>query len=220
MRLPAGQQAAARKGPAGWFPRSLPNRSTGSAPSYAPAASPRLRRRPSPWPPDRRHHPAREFPDRPRSWPCRSGARCNPAQIRQVGAGGSLEGRSAAGSSRTPFRLAGRTRAIWRCRPVPSLSGLLPLSSASPESSCPQLHRPAATDRPRCPLTTARFRSASWRSMSVSQTAFGAAALNWRSTRSSCTGGPALRVRPRFSGVDRPDPLLGTQPGDPVLPGR
>ena len=29
--------------------------------------------------------------------------------------------------------------------------------------------------------------------MSVSQTVFGAAALNWRSTRSSCTGGAALR---------------------------
>jgi hypothetical protein len=41
-------------GPSGWFPRSLLIRSTGSAPSYAPATSPRLRRRPSPWPPDRR----------------------------------------------------------------------------------------------------------------------------------------------------------------------
>jgi hypothetical protein len=28
-----------------------------------------------------------------------------------------------------------------------------------------------------------------------------------------------LRFRPGFSGVDRPDPLLGAQPGDPVLPG-
>ena len=38
--------------PGGWFPRSVPNRSTGSASSYAPATSPRLRRRPSPWPPE------------------------------------------------------------------------------------------------------------------------------------------------------------------------
>jgi hypothetical protein len=29
-----------------------------------------------------------------------------------------------------------------------------------------------------------------------------------------------LRFRSRFSGVDRPEPLLGAQPGDPVLPGR
>ena len=48
--------------PGGWFPRSLSNRSTGSASSYAPATSPRLRRRHSPWPPDRRHRPAKEFP--------------------------------------------------------------------------------------------------------------------------------------------------------------
>src|SRR5690606_37142505 len=46
------------EGPARWFPRSLLNPSTGSAPSYAPATSPRLRRRHSPWPPGRRHHPA------------------------------------------------------------------------------------------------------------------------------------------------------------------
>ena len=33
--------------------------------------------------------------------------------------------------------------------------------------------------------------------MSVSQTAFGALAVNWRSMRSSCTGGPGWRCRPR-----------------------
>jgi hypothetical protein len=31
----------------------------------SPAASPRLRRRLSPWPPDRRHEPAQELPDPP-----------------------------------------------------------------------------------------------------------------------------------------------------------
>jgi hypothetical protein len=35
----------------GWFPRSLLLGSTGEAPGSTPAASPRLRRRPSPWPP-------------------------------------------------------------------------------------------------------------------------------------------------------------------------
>ena len=45
-----------------WFPRSLPNRLAGSAPNYVPATSPRLRRRPSPWPPDQRHQPVEESP--------------------------------------------------------------------------------------------------------------------------------------------------------------
>jgi hypothetical protein len=34
--------------------------------------------------------------------------------------------------------------------------------------------------------------------MSVSQVTLGAVAVNFRSTRSSCTGAPALRFRPRF----------------------
>ncbi len=38
-----------------------------------------------------------------------------PAQIRQVRAGGVYEGRNNAGSSRTPFRHARRTRTIWQC---------------------------------------------------------------------------------------------------------
>jgi putative transposase len=40
---------------AGRFPRSPSNRSAREAPSSTPAASPRLRRRPSPWPPHRRN---------------------------------------------------------------------------------------------------------------------------------------------------------------------
>jgi hypothetical protein len=46
-----------------------------------------------------------------------------PAPIRQVRAGGSLERRSAAGSSRAPFRLACRARTIWQYWPASSLSG-------------------------------------------------------------------------------------------------
>jgi hypothetical protein len=38
------------------------NRSTGSVPSYSPAASPRVRRSPSPWPPGRQPQPASESP--------------------------------------------------------------------------------------------------------------------------------------------------------------
>ena len=54
-----------------------------------------------------------------------AGARCSAALIHQVRAAGSLEGRSVTDSSRTPFRLACRTRTIWQYWPVPSLSGLL-----------------------------------------------------------------------------------------------
>lgn len=115
------------------------NRSTGEVPSYAPATSPWLRRRPSPRPPDRRHQPNREFP-------AEAGARRCPAHIRQVGAGGfvlrgvqplvprvhlpiSLVGPDPSGS-------AGSSR---RCR------GCLPPSPASPGSGCPQL-RPGHCD--------------------------------------------------------------------------
>jgi hypothetical protein len=136
------------RGPPGWFPRSLLIRSTGSAPSYAPAASPRLRRRPSPRPPDQRHHPAQEFPAPPRRPERRrrdgAGARCNPAPIRQIRAGGSLERRSAAGSSRAPFRLACRARTIWQYWPASSLSGA---ASTLPGVSRIELLPPASPRR-------------------------------------------------------------------------
>jgi len=45
------------------------NRSTGLASSFAPAASPRLRRRPSPWPPHRHAKPATESATHT-GWPC------------------------------------------------------------------------------------------------------------------------------------------------------
>jgi hypothetical protein len=69
----------------------------------------------------------------------------------------------AAGSSRTPSRLACRTRAVWWYRPVPSLSGLLPPFPAPPRSGCPQLHQPAATGRGQSPFTSTRLRGASRR---------------------------------------------------------
>jgi hypothetical protein len=99
-----------------------------------PATTYRLRSRS---PPSRRACTA----DRPRS------ARLEPARrLRSVNAG----------SSRTPSRLACRTRAVWQYRPVPALSGLLPPSRASPQSGCPQLHRPAATGQRRGPSIPAR----------------------------------------------------------------
>ena len=100
----------------------------------SPATTYRLRSRS---PPSRRACTA----DRPRS------ARLEPARrLRSVNAG----------SSRTPSRLACRTRAVWQYRPVPAWSGLLPPSRASPRSGCPQLHRPAATGQRRGPSIPAR----------------------------------------------------------------
>jgi hypothetical protein len=55
------------------------HRSTGEAPSSTPAASPRLLRRPSPWPPRRQSHTCQGVPRRAS---CRCAPR--PAHIRQV----------------------------------------------------------------------------------------------------------------------------------------
>jgi hypothetical protein len=46
---------------------------------------------------------------------------------------------------RTPIHHACRTRAVWQCRPVPSLSGLLLPPLAPPRLGCPQLRQTAAT---------------------------------------------------------------------------
>src|SRR5439155_12765715 len=68
---------AGRKGDSATVPTFTTNRLTASVPSFSPAASPRLRRSLSPWPPGRPSPPASESP-----WG--KGVRCFPAQIRQV----------------------------------------------------------------------------------------------------------------------------------------
>jgi hypothetical protein len=72
--------------------------------------------------------------------------------------------------SRAPSHLACRTRAVWQCQRVPSLSELLPPSPAPPGSGFPQLHRAAATARRRSPSTSARSHSASWRTVPMFRT--------------------------------------------------
>ena len=150
-------------GPSKWFPRSLSNRSTGSAPNYAPATSPRLRRRHSPWPPDRRHHPIQEFPDT-------TSPPCGCALLPSPDPPGSswwfrLEERSAVGS--LSLRLS-----VLLAGPGPSgsagLSRLCQGSHPHPGNHAAlSFNQPAATSWRRCPFITARFESASWRSMSV-----------------------------------------------------
>ena len=83
---------------AGWLPtakgdtNTLPTfttiRSTSEPPSSTPTASPRLRRRPSPWPPHR--HTEIGFEVATRRWRA-----LHPAHILQIGAGGTLTGRQA-----------------------------------------------------------------------------------------------------------------------------
>jgi hypothetical protein len=118
-------------------------RSAGSVPSSAPAASPRVRRRHSSWPPGPTSIavPGVASPSvrsactaaRPRS------ARFEPVpRLRRFHHWFTLV---------TPFRLVRRTQTIWQCWPVPALSGLLPtLPSASwirlPSTSIRPLRRP------------------------------------------------------------------------------
>ena len=115
-----------------------------------------------------------------------AGGRCYAAPIRQHPAAGSLEELSVAGSSRTPFCLACRTRTIRRCWSVPSLSGLLSTLPPVPGvQAALSFNMPAATSTRRCPFTTARSENASWRSISATHRRFGPSASKSRSTKSA-----------------------------------
>jgi hypothetical protein len=129
--------AARCSGRIGTVPVFTADRLSQEAPDSVPAASPRLRRRHSPWP------PGRAATDPPGSSPPVMRDECAPlpAQIRQVRAGDSLRDVNV-GSSRTPLRLARRTRSIWQYWTVPALSRLLPPSPAPPGSGCRQLRSP------------------------------------------------------------------------------
>jgi hypothetical protein len=96
------------------------NRLTGLASSSAPAASPRLRRRLSPWPSHRHRKPATKSAARigqPCAAPRPISARFEPVtRLRSFNTG----------SSRIPSDLARWTRPIWQSQTVPALSALLP----------------------------------------------------------------------------------------------
>ena len=104
------------------FPRQHRHEYAAGLPHGLPAGPvDRLRSRPS-QPPGRALRSGPYPPGWSRFWTC----------------GGSTTG----SCTRTPSRLACRTRAVWQYRPVPSLSGLLPPSPASPGSGCPSFSRP------------------------------------------------------------------------------
>jgi hypothetical protein len=119
-------------------PTFIADRSTGAAPSFSPAASPRVRRRPSPWPPRQPRntdagvaHPSGQACTAPRP----TSARLEPMPR--------LRGFSHWFAFTTPSRLACRTQAVWQYRPVPSLSGLLPPAPCASRTRLP----PASTTR-------------------------------------------------------------------------
>jgi hypothetical protein len=139
---------ASGEGNPGRVPTFTIDRSTRAVPSSSPAASPRVRRRLSPWPPTPREL-RRAGVDHPATGWSRAAARPTSTRLEPVSP---AYGGSTTGSLRVaPSRLACRARAVWRCRPAPSLSGLLPPFPAPPGSGCPQLQRSAATDRRRAP---------------------------------------------------------------------
>ena len=126
----------------GWFPRSPLDHSFREVPSYIPVASPRLRRRLSPWPPARPLQPGPELAiqlheeggwlratDRPLS------TRFEPVRA--------LRDFHHWFTCVTPSDLARRTRIVWSCRHVPPLSGLLPAVTGIPWIGLP----PASANR-------------------------------------------------------------------------
>ena len=109
---------------------------------------------------------------------------------------------SRTGSSRTPSRLACRTRPVWQYQGVPSLSGLLPPSPASPGSGCPQLHQAAATAQRPGPFTPARHTGASWRTNRSSNRRPASRAAQWCSL--------ACIRRTRCSAENKPGQVSGS----------
>jgi hypothetical protein len=80
--------------------------------------------------------------------PARRACAADRPMSTRFGAGVVAFGGSTTGScTRTPLRLASRARAVWRCRPVSSLSGLLPALPGASQVRLPPAS-PACCDRP------------------------------------------------------------------------
>jgi hypothetical protein len=118
--IPPTQMASRRQERPGMVPVFTANRSISLASSFAPAASPRLRRRPSPWPPHRHAKPITESTTQ--RWSC-TAPRPISTRFEPVPR---LRSFTTTGSSRMPSDLARRTRPVWQFHAVPALSALLP----------------------------------------------------------------------------------------------
>lgn len=197
----------------GWFPRSPRDRSIREAPSCTPAASPRLRRRLSPWPPRRRNYPASELTSRSRVLGCHA-LHTGPyppgwSRLRCYGASstGSLSLHLLTSLDRPAP--SGSPSATCLCR------GRLPPSPAFPGSGCPRasirpLRRPDGSGL--SPLLDQR--SASWRT----------APPRRKTPLTSGSGSPdaahALHVPTRRSWPppSRPSPAVSSRRSRPVSP--
>ena len=167
---PAGWLLAG-KGTDGMVPTFTLDQSTGEVSSYAPATSPRLRRSPSPWPPQPTTLFDRRVPRPPGG--------CAPLPSPDP-SGSSwwslLRGvQSLVPRVHLPVLLAGpgpsdgagpSRRCRGCCPPLPTSLG----------SGCPQLHQPAAIGWRRSRFISSWSVSASWRTMSQLHTWFGAVA--------------------------------------------
>jgi hypothetical protein len=143
-------------GRSGTVPTFTWNRSMREAPALTPTASPRLRRRPSTWPPHRTGQPASELIST--GEPARSRAAHRPLSVRFEPALDLRGFRQRFLSYAFSSLLAGPEPSD-SADPSRTLSGLLPPSRAFPRPGCPQLHQPAATDQRRSPFTSARFQA-------------------------------------------------------------
>ena len=119
------------------FPRSPSNRSASEVPSYTPAASPRLRRRLSPWPPHRWSYTASELTNQP----SRMVTRCTPTPYPPGWRPASLLRSVEHWFTRiTPSGLAERARTVWQYqRDSPSSGPLATLTSVSPDQAALRL---------------------------------------------------------------------------------
>src|SRR5215212_11934642 len=132
------EPARPRRAAPGWFPRSSPTDRRGRRPAF---------------PLQPRHEYAADLPHGLRASheiptpesPARSGQACTaprPTSAR-LEPMPRLRGFNHWFALATPSRLACRTRAVWQCRPVPSLSGLLPPVPCASRTGLP----PASTTR-------------------------------------------------------------------------
>ena len=105
------------------FPCSTRNRLISLAPSFAPAASPQLRRSPSSWPSRRHAKPATKSAAPTQS---RNGRALHPGPYPPDLSRRLAYGALTTGSCRIPSDLARRTQLVWQYQAVPALSALLP----------------------------------------------------------------------------------------------
>jgi hypothetical protein len=137
------------EGDTGRFPRSSQSRSTSEASSSTPAASPRLRRRSSPWPPGRLSHRGQKFPATAQRSRVRTAASPYPpdlswwavkgrqALISRVHLLVSLTGPASSGSADTSRRCQGCSHPHQRLLDQAALSFTQPLRRPGDEGLSP-----------------------------------------------------------------------------------